>query len=76
MAKILDSTTFLTDTAIGPFATTITTLEGYDIDDFVHTTVKSQGIRLQLLYRVINADTRLTDNRPRVEVDGISVGGY
>ena len=76
MAKITSSTSNLVDTAIGPVAVVNIFTTNYDIDDFVHSTVRSQGIKLQLINKVQTADPRLAKDRPPVNLDGNVIGGF
>lgn len=76
MATILDSTLNLIDTAIGPVGVKEDTLVNFDIDDFVHNTVRSQAIFLQLLNKIRTADSELAENRFPVSLGGESVGGF
>jgi len=76
MATLLETTLNLIDTAIGPVGVKEDILVDFDIDDFVHDTIRSQGIFLQLINRVKTADSRFAANRFPVSVGGESVGGY
>lgn len=76
MATTVSSSTTLVDTAIGPLAVTQATLSGFDIDDFVHSTVIAQATKLQMVYRIQTVDPRLTKGRPPVALDGQAIGGY
>ena len=74
--KVIDTVSNLVDTAIGPVAVTISTVQGFDIDDYVHSTVRAQGIKLQIMQAARTADPRLAKNRPPIDLDGVTLGGY
>jgi len=76
MAKVVSSQVSLVDTAIGPVSVTDTVVENFDIDDFVHSIVRAQCIKLQLINAINRADTRLAKNRPPLNIDGNVVGGF
>ncbi len=74
--KILDSKSYIVDSAAGPLMYTSRTLEGYTIDDYVHTELKALALKLRLAQAIDDADPRFTENRMRVSVLGKSVGGF
>ncbi len=76
MAKLVDSKQSMLDSAIGPVIVTTEKYTGFDVDDFVHTTVLSQATKLQLKRLAQNADPELANNRDRVQIDDVEAGGY
>jgi hypothetical protein len=74
--KIISEETFLIDSAIGPVSVTQSAVEEFDIDDYTHSTVISQAVRIQMKLRASNVDTRFTDNRLPVDIEGVQVGGF
>lgn len=73
---IVKSQTNLIDTAIGPVAITESEVLGFGIEDYVHTAVRSQALKLQLKLKLSQADKRFTSNRYPVDIDGVRVGGF
>jgi hypothetical protein len=76
MATVAHVTTNLVDTAIGPVAVSDSLVDGFDVDDLVHSIVRAQAIKLQLIQKVRTADPRLAKNRPPVNLDGNAIGGF
>lgn len=74
--KILKSTSYVVDSAVGLLVHTIDLIEDYSIDDHVHTTLKDTALKLRLAQAIDDADPRFTKNRMRVSVLGKSVGGF
>lgn len=74
--NVLNSKTTLVDTAIGPVAVTIETVDGVDIDDYVHEMCLAAGRDLQLKNIALKADQRFTSNRIPVSITGTKIGGY
>jgi hypothetical protein len=73
---IISKTSNLIDSAIGPVTLAASTLSDFDIDDYVHTTVRSQAIKNTVVYQASVADPRLADNRTPVDLEGITLGGF
>ena len=71
-----DTLVNLVDLAIGTVQVTSSIIQNFDIDAFVHTTVRSQCITLQMIYAAQTADSTLTANRPPVSIQGTTAGGY
>lgn len=76
MAKLIDSKQSMLDSAIGPVIVTTESYTGFDVDDFVHTTIISQATKLQMKRLASNADPELATNRDRVQIDDVEAGGY
>ena len=76
MATTLSESTNLVDSAIGPLAVREQVVEGYDIDDHVHSTARAQALQLRLKYRAQLADQRFTGDRPPIDIEDVQVGGY
>ena len=76
MGIIKTTSTYLVDTGIGPVSVTNSEIENYDIDDFVHSTVRSQCITLQLINAIQVADPALAKNRPPLNLNGHTIGGF
>lgn len=76
MAKLVDSKQSMLDSAIGPVMVTTESYTGFDVDDFVHTTVVSQATKLRMKRMASNANPDLANNRDRVLIDDIEAGGY
>ena len=76
MATTVISATNLVDSAIGPVSVTVAELNNFDIDDFVHTTVRAECIKLQLINKIQTADPSLATDRPPVTIDGNTIGGF
>lgn len=66
----------LVDTAVGPIYVSQALVTGFDIDDFVTSTVQSTAISIKLynLAGTVNAQT--AQDRRVVSVGGASIGGY
>ena len=75
-SNILDQTTSLIDSAIGPVAVTTTTYDRFDIDDYVSMTVASKAEYLRVLNKASTVNPLEAKNRPPVQVDEINLGGY
>ena len=73
---IVSESTHLVDSAIGPLAVTEKELTGFDIDDYVHTTVRSQAILLRMKEKAGTADPAFAADRPPVDIEDVSVGGF
>ncbi len=67
---------FSVDTAVGPLIATESVVENVTIDDYVRIKTTAAAKKAQLLHMIESADTRLTENRLPVEVDGKRVGGF
>jgi len=76
MATVVSSTTSLVDTGIGPVSVTSAVVNNFDIDDFVHATVRAQCIKLQLINAIQVADPTLAKDRPPLNIDNNIIGGY
>ena len=74
--KVLDSKSHIVDSAVGPLMHTSSTIEGYTIDDYVHTELKALALKLRLAQAIEDADPRFTGNRTLVSAFGKSVGGF
>lgn len=66
----------LIDSAIGPFRVETTEVLGFDIDDFVKTTIVSQAVYLQMREAIRQVDPKYTINRTPVIAGDLAVGGY
>lgn len=66
----------LVDSAIGPLQVRSSEAVAYDIDDYVHTTLRSQALKLQLMRYAATANKTLAKNRMPINIEGISLGGY
>lgn len=74
---VINSDTHLIDSAIGPLAVTTSTVEGFDIDDYVHSTVRDMAFRLQVQRIARQVNPQLAKNRMPVTLDdGTIVGGF
>ena len=76
MATLKDTKQSMLDSAIGPVIITTNTYTGFDVDDFTHTTLISQAVKLQLKRLAENANPELANNRDRVIIDNVEAGGY
>jgi len=76
MANIVTTTTSLVDTGIGPVSVINSVVDNFDIDDFVHSTVRAQCIKLQLINAIQTADPTLATNRPPLNLDNNTIGGF
>lgn len=76
MSTVVTSATNLVDTAIGPVSVTNMLVNNFDIDDFVHTTVISQCIKLQLINAIQTASPSLAKGRPPLKIDNNIIGGF
>lgn len=66
----------LFDSAIGSIKVKQSTVIGFDIDDYVTTTVQSIATTIQMYNKATLANLNFTQNRRIVSVGGVSVGGY
>jgi len=66
----------LFDSAIGSIAVKQSTVVGFDVDDYVTSTVNSIAIAIQIFNAASAANTNFTQNRPIVSAGGVTVGGY
>lgn len=66
----------LVDTAVGPVNVQISTVTGFDIDDFVTSQVNSIAIAIKLYNLATNVNSQYTQNRRIVSIAGATVGGY
>jgi len=66
----------LIDTAIGAVWVNRSVAVGFDIDDFVSTTVKNTAISVKLYNLAGTVDTQLAQNRRIVSIGGATVGGF
>lgn len=73
---IIETSSNLIDTAIGPVTHTASLVSDFDIDDYVHTTVRAQGIKMMLVRKASTSDARLAAGRTPVEINDVSVGGF
>jgi hypothetical protein len=64
------------DSAVGPFVIETREVIGFDIEDYVRTTIESQAIHLQIRQAIQKVDPRFTKNRTPVVSGDIGVGGY
>lgn len=74
--KILDSKSYVVDSAVGTLVHTTKTVEGYTIDDHVHTELRALAIKLRFSHAIDDADPRFAKNRMRVSAFGKSIGGF
>jgi hypothetical protein len=66
----------LVDSAIGAINVQNSLIVGYDIDDFVTSTVKSLAVTIQIYNKASNVNPKFTTNRRIVSIAGVTVGGY
>lgn len=64
------------DTAIGAVNVTKSVVSGFDVDDFVTSTVVSLCRSIQMYNTASSADPQFTQNRRIVSIGGVTVGGY
>jgi hypothetical protein len=76
MGQVVSSTVGIADTGIGPVSVTVSIMNNFDIDDFVHSVVRAQCIQLQLINAIQTADPSLATNRPPLNINGNVIGGY
>lgn len=76
MADIIDESTSLLDSAIGPVAVTTTTYKGYNIDDYVRAAVVGRAELLRILNKARTINPLDVRNRPPVNIGDISLGGF
>ena len=74
--KVVSSNEHILDTAAGPVSVTVSQVESYDIDDYVHTAVRSLAQTIRLYNAAKSADTRLSENRDPVSIGDVQVGGF
>ena len=74
--KVLSTQTHLVDTAVGPVSVVSQEVVGYDVDDYVHSSVREIAQRLRLYKAAIDADDSLSSGRIPVQVGNIRVGGF
>jgi hypothetical protein len=73
---VTNVTTTIVDTAIGPVTVVSSDVVDFDVDDLVHTTVRAQAIKLQVVRAAKLADPTLAKNRVPINIDGTTLGGY
>ena len=73
---VVDTEFVIIDSAIGPVGLISQTVSGFDIDDFVHTTVLSIAKTLQLQQAALTADPQIAKNRIPVVIGNAVVGGF
>jgi hypothetical protein len=66
----------LFDSAIGAINVQQSVVTGFDIDDFVTTTVQSIATSILMFNKASTANSNFTQNRPPVSIGGVTVGGY
>ena len=66
----------MVDTAIGACNVQQSEVTGFDVDDFVQTTVSGIAVTIQMYNKAAGADPNFTSNRRKVSVGGVTVGGY
>lgn len=76
MATEKDVTESVIDSAIGPLKVRRATMTGFDVDDFVSTTVDSQATHLRMLNAMDKTNPLFAKNRPPVRLGDKEVGGY
>lgn len=76
MGQVVNSTVGIADSGIGPLSVTVSTVENFDIDDFVHSVVRAQCITLQLVNAIQQANPTLAADRPPLNINGNTIGGY
>jgi hypothetical protein len=76
MATVVNQSTVLVDSGIGPVAVTQAILDNFDLDDFIHSITISQCIQLQLVNAIQAADQTLAEGRPPLSINGNIIGGY
>lgn len=68
--------TNLVDSAVGAINVTISTVTGFDIDDYVSTTVQSLAISIKLFNLAQSVNAQAAAERRKVSIAGATVGGY
>lgn len=68
--------TNLVDSAIGSINVTISTVTGFDIDDYVSTTVQSLAISIKMFNLAQSVSSQGAATRRKVSIAGATVGGY
>lgn len=76
MITEVTTTDQIVDTAIGAVSVQQATVVGFDVDDFVSTTVNSIAIAIKMYNMASSADPAFTKNRRKVSVGGAEAGGY
>lgn len=64
------------DTAIGAVNVQNSLVVGYDIDDFVQSTVQSIAVSIKMFNTASTVNQKFTKNRRIVSIGGVTVGGY
>lgn len=64
------------DSAIGAIKVKQSTVVGFDIDDYVTSTVVSLAVTIAMYNQATAVDSKLTQNRRIVSIGGVTVGGY
>lgn len=68
--------TNLVDSAIGAINITISNVTGFDIDDYVSTTVQSTAISIKMFNLAQSVNSQAAKGRRAVSIGGATVGGY
>lgn len=66
----------IVDSAIGPVRVVQSTVVGFDIDDFVTSRVQGAAISIKMYNLAQAADKEQSKGRRKVDIGGVSVGGY
>jgi hypothetical protein len=75
VTQVIQSTKMV-DTAIGAMSVTTSLVTGADIDDLVTSTVVSIATYYQMYNKASTANPKFTQNRRKVSIGGVTVGGY
>lgn len=76
MATELSKTVSVVDSAIGPVMMERAEVVGYDVDDYVKSTIESQATWLKMRAMALLADPKFTKDRPPVNLDDVTAGGW
>jgi len=76
MATELDTKTNIVDSALGPVTIVESNHAGFDVDDFVSTTVESQATHLKLVTIAQSVKSSAVKGRPPVNLEGTVLGGF
>lgn len=76
MATVVNESTVLVDSAVGPLQVNLKEVAAFDIDDYVHMTLRSEAMRVQLKRRALSVNTKLAANRPPINIEEASAGGF
>jgi hypothetical protein len=75
--NIAKESSVLIDSAVGPLVVESRTIEGIEIDDYVHMMTLAMAVRLQIDRLVKSINPLKVKGRPPVEAsDGTTIGGF